>query len=134
MSTPTTILSAPCRLHRTDGSVVPIAGNLTIGRGSSNGLTLTTEKASRRHASIHAQNGGEFWLIDLGSVNGTFLNGRRVFQPIRLQSGDTIELAGERFIFRQEQSITDESEALGIATVPTIPRIASEPCWLMVAD
>jgi adenylate cyclase len=119
------------RLERADGTVIPLTGNLTLGRALTNGLVLTTGKASRRHASIHAQD-GEFWLIDLGSVNGTFLNGHRVIQPMRLQDHDTIELAGERFTFRQEVSAAGD-EAFD-ATIPTMPRIRSERCWLLVAD
>ncbi|HEX8310598.1 MAG TPA: adenylate/guanylate cyclase domain-containing protein [Chthoniobacteraceae bacterium] len=120
------------RLERTDGSVLALPGNLTIGRSPGNGLVLPTERASRRHASIHAQDGGEFWLIDLGSVNGTFLNSRRVFQPVRLRDGDSIDIAGERLLFRQEESAAD-SEMLG-ATVVTMPKIERERCWLLVAD
>src|SRR5687768_17844701 len=121
-----------CRMEREDGRVLPLPGNLTIGRSTNNDLILPTEKASRRHASIQAQNGGEFWLIDLGSVNGTYLNGRRVFQPMRLQDQDTIELAGEQFTFRQEVS-TEEEEFIG-ATIATAPRVESHRCWLLVAD
>ena len=50
-----------CRLERADGTVLALPGSLTIGRAANNGLVLETGKASRRHASIHAQNCGEFW-------------------------------------------------------------------------
>jgi adenylate cyclase len=120
------------RLERADGTVIPLLGNLTLGRATTNGLVLPTGKASRRHASVHAQNGGEFWIIDLGSVNGTFLNGHRVIQPMRLHDQDAIELAGERFVFRQEASaVADETID---ATIATMPRLKSEPCWLLVGD
>ena len=112
--------------------MIPLPGNLTFGRAADNGIVLNTGKASRRHASIHVQSGGEFWLIDLGSVNGTYLNGHRVFQPVRLRDQDTIEMVGEQFIFRQEPS-TEEYESIG-ATVPTMPRVESHRCWLLVAD
>jgi adenylate cyclase len=120
------------RLERADGSVIPLNGNLTLGRAATNGLVLASGKASRRHASIHAQDGGEYWLIDLGSVNGTFLNGNRVLQPMRLHDGDQIELAGEQFTFRQAASSTQE-EAVD-ATIETMPRIKQQRCWLLVAD
>jgi adenylate cyclase len=124
--------NAAGHLERGDGTLVDLPGNLTIGRAATNGLVLGTERASRRHASIHAQDGGEFWLIDLGSVNGTFLNSRRVFQPVKLQDGDTIDIAGERFTFRQQHG-SSADEMLG-ATVATMPRIESQRCWLLVAD
>lgn len=103
-----------------------------MGRALTNGLVLGSAKASRRHASIHAQNGGEFWLIDLGSVNGTFLNGRRVFQPMRLHNHDLIEVAGEQLTFRQDHNAA-ESEAID-ATLETAPRVKLQRCWLLIAD
>lgn len=121
-------------LETTCGQSVPLFANLTIGRASNNDVVIAAAKASRRHASIHAQNGGEFWLIDLGSVNGTFLNGRRVFQPVRLQNGDRIEIADEQFIFHQELNDPDGDEANGTVTVATMPKIKAERCWLLVAD
>lgn len=121
-----------CRLERADGSVIPLTGNLSIGRSSGNGLVVPTEKTSRRHASLQAQSGGEIWLIDLGSVNGTFLNGRRVFQPMRLQNGDTFMIGGESFTFHQQE--LEEAEMDGMATVMTLPQVQSRRCWLLLAD
>ena len=120
------------RLERADGTVIPLQGNLTLGRAVTNSLVLANGKASRRHASIHAQDGGEFWLIDLGSVNGTYLNGNRVIQPMRLQDQDTIELAGEQFVFRQESAADADESA--VDTIETMPRIKQHRCWLLVAD
>jgi adenylate cyclase len=113
---------------------VPLLANLAIGRASTNDVIIAASKASRRHASIHVQNGGEFWLIDLGSVNGTFLNGRRVFQPVRLQNGDKIDIAGEQFVFRQVMNSMDSDESYDSVTVATMPEIKAERCWLLVAD
>ena len=50
---------------------------------------------------IHAQEQNEFWLADLGSSNGTFLNGRRVSQPMLLRDGDEILIGDFRFLFHQ---------------------------------
>src|ERR1700746_748098 len=68
----------------TGGGKVPVHGACTIGRSPKDGLVLHSPKISRRHAIINVQNIGEFWLIDLGSSNGTFLNKRRIHQPVRL--------------------------------------------------
>jgi adenylate cyclase len=51
------------------------------------------------HALIQVQNIGEFWLVDLGSSNGTFLNKRRVHQPVRLHDQDKIFIGGRRLFF-----------------------------------
>ena len=50
----------------------PIHGGCSIGRSPQNAVVLDSPKVSRRHAIINVQNVGEFWLIDLGSSNGTF--------------------------------------------------------------
>src|SRR5262249_62338589 len=66
----------------------PIHGGCSIGRSPQNAIVLDSPKVSRRHAIINVQNVGEFWLIDLGSSNGTFLNQRRIHQPLRLSDYD----------------------------------------------
>src|SRR5436305_5812881 len=87
---------------------VPIRGNCSIGRSPKSAVVLDSPKASRRHAIINLQNVGEFWLIDLGSSNGTFLNKRRVHQPVRLHDQDKILIGGKQFIFREPEEITPE--------------------------
>jgi len=93
---------------------------------------LADDKVSRRHAMIHAQGEGEFWLVDLGSSNGTYLNGRRVNQPCRLHQGDRIEIGASTFTFRMQASpVRPKGEP---STQKTIREIRSEDCWLLVAD
>jgi len=64
----------------------------TIGRGSSNDLVLGQKEISRSHAAVIVQN-GEYYLRDLGSKQGTYLNGVKIGQA-RLANGDRIQLAG----------------------------------------
>ena len=87
---------------------------------------------SRRHALIHLQNIGEFWLIDFGSSNGTFLNKRRIIQPVQLNDGDQITIADIHFTFRQPLPISEEYKTS--ITQRTLHQIASIGCWLLVAD
>src|ERR1700726_1449605 len=77
-------------LEASDSKKIQLEGGLTIGRSPKNVLILDSPKISRRHAIINVQNVGEFWLIDLGSSNGTFLNKRRVHQPVRLSDLDQV--------------------------------------------
>jgi adenylate cyclase len=116
----------------TSGEKFPIQGNTSIGRSSKNLIVIDSQKVSRRHAIINVQNVGEFWLIDLGSSNGTFLNGRRLHQPVRLCDQDQIIIGDRLFIFHQPEEITDDYRTTFAER--TIREIANVPCWLLVAD
>jgi transcriptional regulator with GAF, ATPase, and Fis domain len=69
-----------------------------IGRASSNEIVIRSERASRQHARI-AWSDNEWNIEDLGSRNGTFLNGRPVSERISLSDGDLIEVAGFAITF-----------------------------------
>src|SRR5207247_8586108 len=119
-------------LEAADGTRHPIKGSCSLGRTPANTIVLESPKVSRRHALIHLQNIGEPWLIDFGSSNGTFLNKRRIHQPIRLSNGDQITIGDEVFKFRQSLAISDEYKTL--VTQRTLREIENIPCWLLVAD
>jgi len=116
----------------TAGERFPIIGNCSIGRGPKSTVVLDSPKVSRRHAIINVQNIGEFWLIDLGSSNGTFVNHRRLQQPVRLTDQDQVVIGDRIFIFHQPEKITDEYRTTFAER--TIREIANVPCWLLVAD
>jgi adenylate cyclase len=111
---------------------IQIQGNCSIGRSAKNTMVLDSPKISRRHAIINVQNVGEFWLIDLGSSNGTFLNKRRVHQPVRLCDQDQIIIGDFVFTFRQPIEVTGEYQSTVIER--TIREIENVACWLLVAD
>src|SRR5262249_3620777 len=67
-------IERPAWLEQTNIGRVEISGTCSIGRAPSNQVVLMDDKVSRRHAVIHAQDVEEFWLVDLGSSNGTYLN------------------------------------------------------------
>ena len=110
----------------------PLHGGCSIGRSPKNAIVLDWPKVSRRHAIINVQNVGEFWLIDLGSSNGTFLNKRRIPQPVRLCDRDQIVIGDIALTFRQPDEITDDYRTTHIER--TIREIENVPCWLLVAD
>jgi hypothetical protein len=65
---------------------------LTVGRGAQNDLTLDGDEfASARHARIEPRRDG-VWVHDLGSTNGTFVNGARIDRPRRLTPGDIVRI------------------------------------------
>src|ERR1700736_183727 len=119
-------------LESLDSAKIPIQGNLSIGRSAKNVLVLDSPKVSRRHAIINVQNVGEFWLIDLGSSNGTFLNKRRVNQPVQLCDQDQIGIGDNIFTFRQPIEISDVFRSTFAER--TIRQIENVPCWLPLAD
>src|ERR1700686_4112294 len=83
----------------TAGEKFSILGNCSLGRSPKNSIVLDSNKVSRRHAIINVQNVGEFWLIDLGSSNGTFMNHRRLNHPVRLTDQDQVVIGDRIFIF-----------------------------------
>ncbi len=70
---------------------------LSFGRTPENTIVIASPLASRRHAELRPEGGGHV-LYDLGSVNGTLVNGQRM-QTRRLQPGDVIAIGDESFRF-----------------------------------
>jgi len=65
---------------------------LTFGRSSQNDIQLKRDEyASSTHARLEPRRDG-VWLEDIGSTNGTYLNGIRLTQPKRLSSGDVVRI------------------------------------------
>ena len=81
-------------------AVYPLRVGLnTVGRLADNDIVLSDPYVSRRHCAvlIHAGDGGE--LHDVASKNGTYLNGRRIDHPTRLNTGDEIGMCDCRLVF-----------------------------------
>ena len=119
-------------LEASDGKRQALHGSSSLGRTAANTIVLESPKVSRRHALIHLQNIGEFWLIDFGSSNGTFLNKRRIHYPVQLSDGDQITIGDSVFKFRQPLAISEEYKT--IVAQRTLRGIENVPCWLLVAD
>lgn len=69
------------------------AGDARVGRDPDAEVWLESPRVSREHARIRFRSGA-WWLEDLGSANGTRLNGEAVHRPVGLHPGDRIELGG----------------------------------------
>ena len=63
----------------------------TIGRGQENTIRLDDLSVSRRHARIAYKQGG-YWLSDLGSMGGTWVDGTRLNAPRRIAAGEVIDI------------------------------------------
>ena len=68
------------------------AESYTIGREAGNEIVIEDPQVSRRHATL-TQQGTTYVLEDIGSTNGTYVNGKRVTAPVLLSNGDLIGLA-----------------------------------------
>ena len=97
-----------------DGREIEIGeGITTLGRASDNDVSFISDSnVSRYHAEIETQ-GADFWLIELGSSNGTTVNGEKVETEVLLQNGDQILLGGSSevvFVTEEEESTKKEDE------------------------
>jgi two-component system, cell cycle sensor histidine kinase and response regulator CckA len=101
------------------GAVHPIPGEVVLGRSSDASISVEDERVSRRHTRIIVVGPDEVRLEDLGSKNGTWVNGRRV-AAAELRNGDTIQIGNEtvfQFSYRDpvEQRMLERQkmEAIG---------------------
>ncbi|MDM8532186.1 FHA domain-containing protein [Anaerolineales bacterium HSG25] len=82
------------------GMSFPLSNSHTIlGREEGINITLQDPEASRRHARVSWQ-GGQFVLEDLGSTNGTFINGIQITAPQVLNPGDSVGIGQTTLVFQ----------------------------------
>ncbi len=79
------------------GAAYPIAGEMTLGRATTCTIGLPDDTfASQLHARVFVRD-GQVWLEDLGSTNGTHLNGGRVNAAVQLAQGDRVQVGNTIF-------------------------------------
>ncbi len=95
-------------------------GRLTVGKGPGNDIVLSDARVSRLHASL--EKFAEGWCVnDLGSSNGTFVNGDRIWGARRLRHGDEIRVGQTRLLFRS----TDDAVAPRTETEDAPPTLTA---------
>ena len=100
----------------------PLEGpTVSIGRASDCTIPIKDRYLSRKHAEIVAQDGG-WYVKDLGSANGTYLNGTRVERDSPLRTGDRIRLGDTEIVFVSTEHNTDKM--LAVAEAPVSATIA----------
>ncbi|MCZ2127706.1 MAG: FHA domain-containing protein [Anaerolineales bacterium] len=98
----------------TPGATFPLEGEqLIIGRDAGNGVAINDSEVSRKHARLTFQ-GGKYVLDDLGSTNGTFVNGQRLTAPAVLKAGDVVSL-GEQIVLMYEALMADAGATVAIS-------------------
>jgi predicted component of type VI protein secretion system len=95
----------------TPGATFALEGDqLTIGRDSSSGVAINDAEISRKHARLTFQ-GGKYVIEDLGSTNGTFVNGQRLVSAVVLKTGDVVSF-GEQIVLMYEALSSDPGETM----------------------
>ena len=113
------------RAGPTVGKVYPLeAPEISIGRGSTNIISINDVEVSRRHARMELQ-GASYLIQDLGSTNGTFVNGQRVTGMQVLNPGDSVSF-GEGIILSYESAF-DPNATMMSAAKPPRPTTTAAP-------
>jgi hypothetical protein len=100
------------------GRSFPLSGApLTFGRTPDNAVVIASPLASRRHAEIRLE-GGQHVLYDLGSSNGTFVNGQRVQRHV-LAPGEVVQIGDEQY--RLDAPVQDKTLLAAPAQQPLPP-------------
>jgi len=102
---PVSAFSAPAastgvlRLVSPQGDEIPLDGEVLVGREAGLGLSLTTESTvSRQHARLSCS-GTTVTVTDLGSSNGTYVNGAKISTVVVLKPGDNVQFGQAKFRF-----------------------------------
>lgn len=87
-----------------EGQAYPLeSAEVTLGRKRTNTIVLYDDQSSRNHAAIRRKPDGSYEIMDLGSSNGTYLNGKRLTpkKPHPLKADDKLQIGRTKFVYRQ---------------------------------
>src|SRR5882762_3972332 len=108
------------------GAVTPIGSGLTVGRGAECALRLTEGSPSRQHARLIVE-GDQLWVEDLGSTNGSFVNGVRIAARTLLKNGDALRFDIEEYTYSTGAADADKTVLRQPATPAAPPVVAATP-------
>ena len=99
----------------------PLDGDrVTIGRHAGNDIVLASDDSTSRLHAVLERLGPSWWLRDLGSRNGTYVNGTRVAERRTLQHGDELRIGSTRLVYRISRP-SEEDQAVTLAREPAPP-------------
>jgi hypothetical protein len=111
----------------TPGKTFPLEGDvLTVGREAGNQIVINDAEVSRKHSQFVFQ-GGKYVLTDLGSTNGTFVNGQRLTGQHVLQSGEVISLGEQINLLYEAIVVADPNATMLSAGKPIAAAAHSAP-------
>lgn len=100
------------------GTLIPIEGELVLGRTEESTMAIDDDSLSRRHARLFTLM-GNYYITDLESTNGTFVDGEKIGEPVALKDGARIQL-GLSTVLRfalTDPAVVEEAKRLYEATV-----------------
>ncbi len=115
------------------GMSIVVEDELLIGRHADGaGRLAEDDEISRSHARLSLDTAGFCAIEDLGSTNGTFVNGLRISSPQTLSEGDSIELGGTTLVVRELPIPATENTRRPVTPQPTL--IPGEALQRAVSD
>ena len=118
-----------------NGEETVITDGLVVGRLAESGLVLTEGHPSRQHARFSIK-GNELQIEDLGSANGTFVNGQRIDGAVALRSGDKIRFDIEEFEYKipYDETVSKDPQQTVIRKIEDIDvdgsGVREKPAWI----
>jgi adenylate cyclase len=118
------------------GEAYPLEDFTLIGRSNEATIRLNEGSVSRQHATIRRE-GVHYWLVDLGSANGTYVNDMALTTTRVLRDGDRVQFGSNVFLFLQEDAGPHDASAVGTTTQVLrrnpVP-VKTQPVTLLVGD
>ncbi len=114
---------------------MPCGPLFTVGRDYSSDLVLDDKVVSRNHAIIRQLGGGDYFVIDSGSSNGTYVNGSRITVPTKLRNGDVLSFGSLEVRFVSGEKIPFDSHRDDLDDTAIMTRKTSIiPITILISD
>jgi hypothetical protein len=110
------------------GQTFELRGVANLGRSRTSAISLSDGKISRNHARLDPVR-STYILTDLGSANGTFVNGVRITQPVRLRDADILQVGDTQLVFhaRPASHPPQADHAAEYSPPSVVPAVDSRP-------
>ncbi len=107
-----------------------------VGRGDGCAVLLDSRSVSRLHALLQRRENGSYWLVDLGSRNGSYVNSQRVSIPVSLKHTDRLSFGDQEFAFQDpaHDPIPGSTPEPGPRNAPTTALHLQSLTTILVAD
>lgn len=120
-------------MNDNDRASIPCRAVMTLGRDKNSDITLNDPQASRNHAVLRRLGADDYYLIDSGSANGSFVNERRIATPTLLHDGDRVRIGSTVLEFHHEKEETCLEEPSQEATLVST-RLNIKQITILVSD